>query len=164
MPRRRPGALRATRHSPVRRVPRWADAYGPLDRLSPATCAAVRVLELAGGADPHIAPGRTALLLAAYRAFTRRPGGVLLVVPSAMPSCPGCAYDDVTVVRDGLQAVYLALPSRPRAEFGRLLAGLDAVFRRRTLPEPAVGLPVAAWTDPGGSPAPWWRRRRYADA
>lgn len=94
-----------------------------------------------------------------YRGFLRQPGNELRPVSSVCPSCPGCQYDDVAAVRDALQDVLHVLPQWARTELCRLLAGLDAEFRRRTLPNPGSN----RWTDWSGEPLPWWHRRMYED-
>ncbi|MFF2775621.1 hypothetical protein ACFVU3_12000 [Streptomyces sp. NPDC058052] len=76
---------------------------------------------------------------------------------SECPSCPGCQYDDVAVVRDALEHISNVLPLRARTELRRLLARLDAEFRRRTLADPCPG----HWHDWSGVPYPWWHRRLY---
>ncbi|MET9852255.1 hypothetical protein ABZY57_04795 [Streptomyces sp. NPDC006450] len=154
MPRRRPGALRAERGTyEDRRPPAWAWELPPVDGLSPDAAAA------------HWArPGQAdeiAELLGRYRAFLSRPGGSLLLVPSECPACPGCARDDVAVVRDDLGDLYRGLPPVARAALGRALRGLDAQFRRRTLPHPVPS--PGGWVDWSGRPRAWWHRRRYED-
>jgi hypothetical protein len=89
------------------------------------------------------------------RAFLRQPGRKLRLVASECPSCPGCEYLDVAVVRDGLEAVTQVLPPRARAELRRLLVRLDRGFRRRTMSDSG---PKLRWT---GEPLPWWHRRIF---
>lgn len=155
MPRRRPGALRAARGTyENRRPPAWARELPPVDRLSPDAAAAAH----------WAGPGRAdeiADLLSRYRNFLSRPGGALLLVASSCPACPGCARDDVAVVRDELGDLYRALPPAARTALGRVLRDLDARFRRRTLPHPAP--PAAGWADWSGRPRAWWHRRLYED-
>ncbi|GAA2333659.1 hypothetical protein [Dactylosporangium salmoneum] len=167
MPRRRPGAIRATQRVAVRQ---WARDGGPLDRLSPATAAAVRATEHGGrlgprprdlaGYDPdpfheHVRPGHAASFLVQYRKFLRQPGARLRLEASLCPACPGCQYDDLAVARDALEAVTRLLPPPARAELRRLLTRLDRELRLRTLPD---STPKARWT---GEPLPWWHRRIY---
>ncbi|SCL21131.1 hypothetical protein GA0074692_1096 [Micromonospora pallida] len=102
-----------------------------------------------------IRPGNTAFLLDRYGDFLRQAGGRLRLVTSECPACPGCWYLDMAVVRDGLEAVTLVLPSRARAEFCRLLNRLDRDVRRRTPPDSSRKL---RWT---GEPQPWWHQRIY---
>ncbi|MEU8527306.1 MULTISPECIES: hypothetical protein [Streptomyces] len=136
------------------------ELHPPIDRLSVATSSAIRIAERTGP-DYHLAPGRTAECLAAYRRFLSRPGSRLLLTRSDCPACPGCAYDDVAEVRDALEAVMLALPARPRAELRRLLGPLDAAFLRRTLPNPDPR--PDRWDGRQGMREPWWYRRAYDD-
>ncbi|MFJ6718208.1 MULTISPECIES: hypothetical protein [unclassified Streptomyces] len=122
-----------------------------MDRMSPAASALIH----------HALRGRApdlAVRLALYRAFLDRPGDRLLLAPSTCPACPGCALDDIAVVRDELADLYRGLPPEARSALGRVLRTLDAGFRRRTLPDPA---PVAVGRDRSGRPLPWWHRRLY---
>ncbi|MCY0928097.1 hypothetical protein OTB20_18240 [Streptomyces sp. H27-H1] len=155
MPRRRPGALRAERGTyEDRRPPAWARELPPVDRLSPDAAAAAH----------WAGPGRAdevADLLGRYRNFLRRSGSPLLLSPSPCPACPGCALDDVAVVRDELGDLYRALPPLTRTALGRALRELDSRFRRRTLPDPDP--PPAGWADWSGRPRAWWHRRLYED-
>ncbi|MCX4631534.1 hypothetical protein [Streptomyces sp. NBC_01443] len=153
MPRRRPGALRAERGTyEDRRPPAWAWQLPSVDRLPAAAAAAVH----------WAGPGRgdeVADLLTRYRAFLGRPGSPLFPAPSSCPACPGCARDDIAVVRDELADLHHTLPPVARTALGRVLHGLDAEFRRRTLPEPDP--PADRWTDWRGRPLAWWHRRVY---
>ncbi|MFI0965913.1 hypothetical protein ACH4S8_31640 [Streptomyces sp. NPDC021080] len=154
MPRRRPGAIRAARE---RRPPQWARELPPVDRLSRDASAAIHLLEH-GGQHHEVQPGWTAHFLYSYRQFLRQRGRKLRLTASECPACPGCQYDDVAVVRDGLEHITGVLPLPARTELRQLLAGLDAEFRRRTLPDPDP----SHWVDWSGSPYPWWHRRLYA--
>lgn len=170
MPRRRPGALRATQQAAGRAARQWTrESGGPIDRLSPATTAAVRAVEhgVCFGLDTdgeegynldlfneQVRPGRTSAFLQQYRNFLRQPGRKLRLEASLWP-CPGCQYDDVALVRDALEALTRLLPSSARAEVRRLLSRLDEEFRLRTLPDSS---PRTRWT---GGPLPWWHRRMY---
>jgi hypothetical protein len=156
MPRNRPGAIRAARRFEGGRPPEWARELAPIDRLSLDTSAAIHLAEY-GYHGYDVPPGGTAALLRRYRAFLRPRGRNLRLVASECPACPGCQYDDVAVVRDALQAVVCLLPSWAGAELRQLLTGLDAEFRRRTLPDPDPD----RWTDWSGSPYRWWHRRLY---
>ena len=83
----------------------WAYEGGPIDRLSPATTAAIRVVVHCSrlneytqdwacyNPDPfkeHVGPGRTVGFLRDYRNFLRQPGRKLRLAASQCPSCPGC--------------------------------------------------------------------------
>ncbi|MDI6105939.1 hypothetical protein QLQ12_45955 [Actinoplanes sp. NEAU-A12] len=171
MPRKRPGAIRATQQAIGRTVRQWTcEGGGPIDHLSLATTAAVRAVEHGGSfgwyveggecydPDPfneHIRPGRTAHFLVEYRKFLRQPGRKLRLEASLCPSCPGCQYDDLALMRDALEAVTRLLPLSARAEMRRLLSCLDGDLRRRTLPDSS---PRTSWN---GEPLPWWHRRIY---
>ncbi|XVQ09877.1 hypothetical protein ACQP1W_46415 [Spirillospora sp. CA-255316] len=157
MPRRRPGALRASRTERPRPIT-WAGDLERVDRLSIDTSAAVHLAERLHP-DPDVRPGRTAHRLHIYRAFLRRPGNRLMLVASEMPSCPGCRDDDVAVARDGLEAILEILPPWARRELRRLLADLDAEFFRRTLPS----LDASRRENRRGEPLGWWHYRAYAD-
>lgn len=156
MPRNTPGALRAAQHLEGRRVPEWTRDRPPIPHLSAETSAAIRWIEREDLACRH-EEIHTESFLATYRAFLRQPGRTLYLIRSECPSCPGCQYDDIAVIRDALHTVECALPPRARVEFRRLLARFDAEFRRRTLPD----LDPAFWTDWQGEPLPWWHRRVY---
>lgn len=146
---------------------RWAfDEAILIDRVSPSTAAAILLAEHSNHAAAserawwishgcHIRPGNTAYFLTLYGDFLRQSGGRLRLVTSECPSCPGCQYLDVAVVRDGLEAVTQVLPPRARTELCRLLNRLDHDFRRRTLPDSS---PRLRWT---GEPLPWWHRWIY---
>ncbi|MEV8455391.1 hypothetical protein AB0467_25840 [Streptomyces sp. NPDC052095] len=54
--------------------------------------------------------------------------------------------------RDVLDMVLRRLPDRPRVELGRHVASLDAVYLRRTLPDPFAR--HRQWRSDL-----WWRRR-----
>jgi hypothetical protein len=170
MPRKRPGAIRATQQAAGHAIRQWAHEGGAIDRLSTAASAVVRAVEHSGGLDQsmqvgacydpdpfheHVRPGRTAAFLIAYRNFLRQPGRKLRLEASQCPACPGCQYVDVAVVRDALEAVARLLPSSARTDMRRLLARPDRDFRRRTLPDSS---PKASWN---GEPLPWWHRRTY---
>lgn len=80
-----------------------------------------------------------------------------MLIASECPACPGCQYDDVAVVRDKLEEVVGMLPLPARTELRRLLTGLDAEFRSRTLHDPDP----SRWVDWSGNPYRWWHRRLY---
>ncbi|MCX5195106.1 hypothetical protein OOK31_14550 [Streptomyces sp. NBC_00249] len=152
MPRRRPGALRAERGTFAgRRAPAWARELPPVDRLSPEASADVHRVRGRG----HFYPLED--LLSRYRAFLERPGGRLRLTYALCPA-PGCELDDLAVVRDGLAEWCADLPPEARSALARVLVGLDARLRRRTLPDPE-----APRTDRAGTPRPWWHRLRYED-
>ncbi|MFD9727244.1 hypothetical protein [Streptomyces sp. NPDC059072] len=152
MPRRRPGALRAARGDfEGRRPSAWARELPPVDRLSPAASAEVH-WALRGRAD------EVETLLSTYRDFLRRPGNGLRLAPSLCESCPGCARDDVALVRDELAELYRGLPPGARRALGRVLRALDAEFRRRTMP---ASVPFRVGPDRQGRPYAWWHRRVY---
>ncbi|MBR8742815.1 hypothetical protein [Nocardiopsis sp. MG754419] len=137
MPRKRPGALRASPPSGPR-----AHIRG----LSARTCHAVHQVEVRSR-EPSLFRGATVLALRAYARFPSPRGRPLYPRPAPCPS-PCCAFDDVRHARDVLNHVLHRLPPRPRAELGRLLEAWDARYLRSTLP------------DPFASPeAPWWHRR-----
>ena len=163
MPRNRPGAVRAIQQGATNPIRQWAYDPGPINRMSPATSAAIRVVEYGGCLNQDIQnwawydirPGRTVGLLRKYHDFLRQPGRTLRLVASGCPSCPSCQYEDVAVVRDALDVVTRALPPSACAEMRRLLIRLDHEFRRRTLPD---SNPKASWN---GEPLPWWHHRIY---
>jgi hypothetical protein len=159
MPRRRPGAIRVA-HNEDWRTRAWADDKPTIDRLSGKTSAAIHVVEeTRGSAGYHsLRPGTTAQHLADYRAFLRQEGRLELTA-SLCPACPGCWYEDIAEVRDALEAITEVLPSRARGELRRVLATLDAQYRRRTLPD----LDPARWRYWDGTLKPWWHRRMYAN-
>ncbi|MFJ4190584.1 hypothetical protein [Kitasatospora sp. NPDC089509] len=84
----------------------------------------------------YIHPGGTDRALRRYREFLHPPGKSPLYPQEAVCSCSGCSFDDVRHARDVLEEVLERLPERARAELGRLVKPLDAVFLRRTLPDP----------------------------
>jgi hypothetical protein len=79
MPRKRPGAIRATRQAAGNPIRQWAHEGGPIDRLSPATTAAIRAVEHCSRLNQyaqfkeHVRPGRTVRFLRDYRNFLRQP-------------------------------------------------------------------------------------------
>jgi len=154
MPRKRPGAIRAMRE---RQPPKWARELPTIDRLSADTSAAIHLVEHSSHSYEG-QPGRTSQFLYSYRNFLRQPGRKLRLTASECPACPGCQYDDVAVVRDALEDIVGMLPLPARTELRRLLAGLDAEFRSRTLHDPDP----SHWVDWSGSPYRWWHRRLYA--
>jgi hypothetical protein len=138
-------------------VPDWAHEPGPIDRLSPATSATIRVTELRHSGD-HIRPGNTRYLLRLYRDFLRRPERTLRLTVACCPA-PGCEYDDLAIARDALEEVAAVLPHHARTELRGLLLLLDSELHRRTLPQ----LDPDRWRDWRGEPLPWWHRRVHQD-
>lgn len=84
----------------------------------------------------YIHPGATDRALRRYREFLHPPGGRPLYPQESYCSCTCCFFDDVRHAREVLEEVLERLPVRARAELGRLVNPLDAVFLRRTLPDP----------------------------
>ncbi|MFD8952511.1 hypothetical protein ACFV0B_27070 [Streptomyces xanthophaeus] len=85
-----------------------------------------------------IHPGATDRALRRYREFLHRPGRRPLYPREAFCSCDCCSFDDVRHARDVLEEVLEQLPEQARAELGRLVEPMDAMFLRRTLPDPFV--------------------------
>lgn len=134
MPRRRPRALRA--EQPVSRV------WGPtppfrIHGLSARASLAVHRAEHLSDSF-YIHPGATNRALRRYREFLHPPGRRPLYPRESYCSCTWCSFDDVRYARDVLEEVLERLPERARAELGRLVKPMDAVFLRRTLPDPFV--------------------------
>lgn len=88
-----------------------------------------------------------------YRAFLRQPGRYLDLCFPASPH-PESSLVDVANTRDILQEALRSLPQLSRAELGRVVACLDAEFRRRTLPDPHAYRRLR-WH------GEWWHRRLY---
>ncbi|MEV7507075.1 hypothetical protein AB0O57_03830 [Streptomyces sp. NPDC091201] len=136
MPRRRPRALRT--EQPVSRV--WGPAPPfRIHGLSAAASLAVhhaeyRAARLSDSCSLHA--GATDRALRRYHEFLHPPGRRPLYPREAFCSCTGCSFDDVRHARDMLEEVLERLPDRARAELGRLVKPMDAVFLRRTLPDP----------------------------
>ncbi|EFL17293.1 predicted protein [Streptomyces sp. C] len=151
MPRRRPRRLRA--EQPVSRV------WGPtppfrIHGLSARASLAVhRAEHLSDSFNIH--PGATDRALRRYRDFLHEPGRRPLYPRESFCSCTGCSFDDVRHARDVLEEVLERLPERARAELGRLVNPMDAVFLRRTLPDPFAHR--RQWR------ARFWWYRRLAD-
>ncbi|MEU3463994.1 hypothetical protein ABZ721_29085 [Streptomyces sp. NPDC006733] len=154
MPRRRPGALRAANPAP----PVWGPGTARIPGLSERTCAEIERAEREHddawpGLWDGLWEGAVEAALKNYRAFLRRPGRYLDLCFPASPH-PGSALVDVANARDILEEALHRLPPAARAELGRLVAGLDAELRRRTLPDPY------AWRRRPW-PGAWWRGRLY---
>ncbi|MFI5763473.1 hypothetical protein ACIA8F_21350 [Streptomyces sp. NPDC051563] len=151
MPRRRPRALREEQA--------LSHVGGPtppfrIHGLSTGASLAVHRIEgLSRGSSIH--PGATDRALRRYREFLHPPGRRPLYPQEAFCSCSWCSFDDVRHARDVLNEVLERLPERARGELGRLVKPLDALFLRRTLP------------DPFAHRRPWrarlWLYRRLAD-
>ncbi|MFG2131491.1 hypothetical protein ACGFNV_27235 [Streptomyces sp. NPDC048751] len=159
MPRNRPGELRATQ--PLLNRPYGWDTPAPdrIHGLSARTSLAVHRYE-ALSRDHDVFPGVTDRSLRRYRAFLSPPGNRPRYPYLEECGCRGCSFDDVRHARDALDTVLQELPPRARAELGRLIASLDAVYLTRTLPDPFVDS-RRVWR-----PEVWWYRRlegcRYA--
>ncbi|MER5197255.1 hypothetical protein ACWD3J_29345 [Streptomyces sp. NPDC002755] len=132
MPRRRPRALRGER--PLSRI--WGPAP-PLRIHGLSTRASLAVHRVECLSDSFsVYPGATDRALRRYREFLHPPGRRPLYPRESFCSCPGCSFDDVRHARDVLEEVMERLPERARAELVRRVKLLDAVFLRRTLPDP----------------------------
>jgi hypothetical protein len=113
--------------------------------ISAYTARLVLAVERQG--DYYMFVGATDQALRRYRAFLSPPGRRPLYPEPAECSCRDCSFDDVRHARDVLESVLTQLPPPARRELGRLIAPLDAAYRRRTLP------------DPFARAGPWWHRR-----
>lgn len=149
MPRSRPGALRAPQQS----APGRFDSPPPdrIHDLSTRTSLAIHRVERRSG-DYYVHPGATDRALRRYREFLGPPGRRTLYPQDAHCSCRGCSFDDVRHARDVLDSVLQLLPCRARAELSRRVASLDAVYLRRTLPDPFADR--RHWCS-----ELWWQRR-----
>ena len=159
MPRNRPGKLRATQQ-PEHRPRGWnTPAPARIHGLSTRTSLAIHTYE-ALDRDYYIFPGATDRALRRYRDFLSPPGHRPRYPYLDDCGCRGCSFRDVRHARDVLDTVLQELPPRARAELGRLIASLDAVYLTRTLPDPFVD------TRREWRPEVWWYRRlegcRYA--
>ncbi|MFD7582032.1 hypothetical protein [Kitasatospora sp. NPDC059803] len=144
MPRRPPGALRAQTRYARGSQPR---PFSQIRGLRRNAQAAVRRLEAR-----RFEPGYLSRALGQYEEFLRQPGRWLYV---PLPDCP---CHDVLGARDEIEAMLPALLPRARCELGRIVAGLDTEFERRTLPDPyAARRPSSVRPDASGRP--WWYRR-----
>jgi len=139
MPRRRPHELRAAgptprRATPVRRIP----------HVTALTRAAVRRLE---GQDENLWPDAVADAVDTYGRHLRRPKR-----ESATEDldCPCCSPLDA---RDTLDLALRRLPPGARTDLGRIVARLDAVYLRRSLPDPRYS---GSNTQAAQG---WWRHR-----
>jgi hypothetical protein len=131
MPRRRPSAIRAERA--VDRPKQLPPVLIP--GLSPSTSMAIRVIELAD-LDYSLFTGATRIALGRYRRFLAVPGSRPLYPEPEDCGCRGCSLDDVRHARDVLELALTALKGRARSELHREVRRLDAVYLRRTLPDP----------------------------
>ncbi|MEV8096882.1 hypothetical protein [Kitasatospora sp. NPDC085879] len=84
----------------------------------------------------YIHLGATDRALRRYREFLHPPGRRPLYPQESHCSCTWCSFDDVRHARDVLEEVQERLPAQARSELARLVKPLDAVFLRRTLPDP----------------------------
>lgn len=148
MPRRRPGALRVAHY-----VPRVSEGPPPdrIHGLSARTSLAIHRVERLS-TDYFVYHGATDRALRRYQTFLAPPGRRPLYPQDAECSCRGCSFDDVRHARDVLELVLGQLPVRARAELARQVGPLDAVYRKRTLPDPFADL--RQWRSDL-----WWRRR-----
>lgn len=154
MPRRRPGALRAENPVP----PVWSPWTCRIPGLSERTCAEIQRTEREhgdswAGLRDGLWDGAVEAALRHYRAFLRQPGRYLDLCFPVSPH-PESSLVDVANARDVLQEALCSLPQPPRAELGRVVACLDAEFRRRTLPDPHAYRRLR-WH------GEWWHRRLY---
>jgi hypothetical protein len=132
MPRRRPGALRAEAalYDCSRQIPPLA-----IRGLSSQTAYAVHLVEIADK-DYYLYPGATARALTRYREFLGAPRRRSLTQEYCICDCRWCRLDDVQGARGVFEHVLQVLPARARAELRREVAGLDAEYRERTVPNP----------------------------
>lgn len=133
MPRRPPGAVRATYQ--IRRD--GSSKFSQVTGLSQRTCAALQRLE-----RRRLGPGTVAQAIATYQRFVRRPGRTLYL---PFHECPCC---DPVYARDILQQALSALPQASARDLRLLVARLDAEFERKTLPNPrprSVGEKSRGW-------------------
>ncbi|MCZ4119916.1 hypothetical protein [Streptomyces sp. H39-S7] len=154
MPRRRPGALRAEHPAP----PVWGPWTDRIPGLSERTCAEIQRVEREHddswpGLWDGLWDGAVEAALRNYRAFLRQPGRFLDLCFAVSPH-PGSSLVDMANARDILREALHALPQPSRAELGRVVAGLDAELRRRTLPDPLAHRRL--WWH-----GAWWHRRLY---
>ncbi|MET0235101.1 MAG: hypothetical protein ABW224_10720 [Kibdelosporangium sp.] len=151
MARNRPGALRAAQFRPRA----WVEQFpARIHGLSSRTSTAIRQAETLD-TDVYLYSGATDLALRRYRAFLRPAGHRPLYPRNAECPAPDCSLDDVRHARDLLDEILRLLPCRARAELGRQVAALDAVYLTRTLPDP--------FADRQWKSDHWWRRRLTAD-
>ncbi|MFJ2376806.1 hypothetical protein ACIOZL_29220 [Streptomyces sp. NPDC087769] len=108
--------------------------------MSERTCAEIQRTEREhgdswAGLRDGLWDGAVEAALRHYRAFLRQPGRYLDLCFPVSPH-PESSLVDLANARDVLQEALCSLPQPPRAELGRVVACLDAEFRRRTLPDP----------------------------
>ncbi|MFI9173203.1 hypothetical protein [Streptomyces lincolnensis] len=153
MPRKRPGALRASFSSFSHR-PLWWDTPAPerIHGLSAATSLAVLRYEALSD-DYYVFPGVIAYALRRYRAFLSPSGSRPRYPYLDDCSCRGCSLRDVRHARDVLDAAVRELPPRARGELGRVVAALDRGYLARTLPDPLAETRRRRGADG------WWHRR-----
>lgn len=141
MPRKRPGAVRATQS--CLRVRREVSA---VRGVSSRTQAAIALAEAR-----HLGPGWVAQAIERYRRFLNQPGR-WLYIPS--PDCPCC---DPVDARDELEDALRVLPRHARAELRKMIDPLDEEFRRRTLPD-LQARSISLWHAHA-----WWRQRLHEE-
>src|SRR5438067_10061682 len=139
MPRRRPGAVRADQPSRDR-IGQSSSLIRGAGRGPWAKIDRVQARRVIWGI-------LVTYPLHRYRSFLRQPGRWLYVQWTDSNVDPQDA-------RDELERVMTVLPPRTRAELRRIVAPLDAEFRRRTLPDPHAA--SNEWRA-----AAWWRQRMY---
>jgi hypothetical protein len=159
MARKRPGALRAAQSLVSRSLGRDVPVPARIHGLSARTSLAVHRYE-ALSSDSDVFPGVTGAALRRYRDFLRPAGRGTRYPYSDDCGCPACSLRDVRHARHLLDTAVRNLPPRARAELGRFVASLDAVYLARTLPDPLADA-RRVWR-----PDAWWYRRlegcRYA--
>nr|WP_260859711.1 hypothetical protein [Streptomyces cupreus] len=127
-----------------------AGGTSPPDRihgLSARTSLAVHRCE-ALATDYFVFPGVTDRALRRYQDFLSPAGRRTRYPYGDDCGCRGCSLRDVRHARGVLGTVLRNLPPRDRAELARVIKGLDAEYRARTLPDPLA--------EPG---LRWWHRR-----
>ena len=145
MPRKRPGALRASQWRATESVS-WR-----IRHMSPRTSALIHHLEYQ---YPELDLA-TESALRLYRWFLAQPGRYLYMEPTGCP-CHGGHFDDTALARDAIERMLRLLPPRPRRELERIVGPLDEELWRRTLPDPhAHRIP--------GRGGEWWHQRLYHD-
>ncbi|GGP42853.1 hypothetical protein GCM10010185_12970 [Saccharothrix coeruleofusca] len=138
--------------------PEGFPASGHLPGLSHRTTLAVRDVERRSE-EYYVRPGATALALRRYRVFLTRSGRRPLYPRSVGCSCAECAFQDVRHSRDVLEWTLERLRRRSRGELERLVTALDAVYLKRTLPDPFAARRPPSSQLRGPRPDPWWYDR-----
>ena len=96
-----------------------------------------------------MAPGAVARALDRYRRFLKQPGRWLTLPDDWFP----CPLEDPIDARDELEWILQQMPRRGRAALAAYVARLDAILRRRTLPDP-LAAKRSTW-----AAEHWWRQR-----